>query len=38
MSTRSYITMKTGDDAYRGVYCHYNGYLEYIGRVVIFQI
>ena len=33
MSTRSYITMKTGDDTYRGVYCHYDGYLEYLDRV-----
>ena len=35
MSTRSYITMKTGDDTYRGVYCHYDGYLEYNGRLLL---
>ena len=35
MSTRSYITMKTGDDTYRGVYCHYDGYLEYNGRMLL---
>ena len=29
MSTRSYIAMKTGENTYRAVYCHYDGYLEY---------
>ena len=31
MATRSYIAMKIGEDAYRGVYCHYDGYLDYNG-------
>lgn len=26
MSTRSYIAMKTGENTYRAVYCHYDGY------------
>ena len=35
MSTRSYIAMKTGEDAYKVVYCHYDGYLSYNGRMLL---
>ncbi len=35
MSTRSYIAMKTGENTYRAVYCHYDGYLEYNGRMLL---
>lgn len=34
MATRSYIAMKIGDDTYKTVYCHYDGYLEYNGRML----
>ena len=32
MGTRSFIAMKT-QAGYRGVYCHWNGYLEDVGRI-----
>ena len=35
MSTRSYIAMKTSEDTYRGVYCHYDGYLDYNGVMLL---
>lgn len=35
MSTRSYIAMKTGEDTYKGVYCHYDGYLDYNGVMLL---
>ena len=35
MSTRSYIAIKTGENTYRAVYCHYDGYLEYNGRMLL---
>ncbi len=35
MSTRSYIAMKTGENTYRVVYCHYDGYPEYNGRMLL---
>lgn len=35
MSTRSYIAMKTSEDTYKGVYCHYDGYLDYNGVMLL---
>lgn len=35
MATRSYIAMKIGDNAYKTVYCHYDGYLEYNGKMLL---
>ena len=35
MSTRSYIAMKTGENTYKAVYCHYNGYLSYNGVMLL---
>ncbi len=35
MSTRSYIAMKTSENTYRGVYCHYDGYLDYNGVMLL---
>ena len=35
MATRSYIAMKTGENTYKAVYCHYAGYLEYNGRMLL---
>ena len=34
MATRSYIAMKIGEDTYNGVYCHYDGYLDYNGLML----
>ena len=34
MATRSYIAMKIGENAYKGVYCHYDGYLDYNGLML----
>lgn len=34
MATRSYIAMKVGENAYKGVYCHYDGYLDYNGLMI----
>ena len=35
MSTRSYNAEKIDENTYRGVYCHYDGYLEYNGRMLL---
>ena len=35
MSTRSYICAKQPDGTYKGVYCHYDGYLEYNGAMLL---
>lgn len=35
MSTRSYIAMKTGENTYKAVYCHYDGYLAYNGAMLL---
>lgn len=35
MSTRSYIAEKINENTYRAVYCHYDGYLEYNGRMLL---
>lgn len=38
MSTRSAIIMKTdnpdGLKRYRGIYCHFDGYIDYVGKVL----
>ena len=34
MSTRSYIAIKTNNGKYLTVYCHYDGYLSYVGTVL----
>ena len=31
MSTRSHIIKKLSDDWYKGIYCHFDGYLEKVG-------
>ena len=35
MSTRSYICVKQDDGSYKGVYCHWDGYLTYNGAMLI---
>ena len=35
MATRSYIAMKTDENTYKAVYCHYDGYLEYNDRILL---
>ena len=35
MSTRSYIAMKTGENTYKAVYCHYDVYLAYNGAMLL---
>lgn len=34
MATRSAIIEKLPDGTYRGIYCHYDGYLSYNGKVL----
>ena len=34
MSTRSYICVKQNDGSYKGVYCHWDGYLTYNGIMI----
>lgn len=34
MSTRSYIAIKTNNGKYHTAYCHYDGYLSYVGAVL----
>ena len=34
MGTRSSISIKTEDDTYKGIYCNWDGYLEYNGIVL----
>lgn len=34
MSTRSYICMEVGDDQYKTIYCHFDGYLKYNGAML----
>ena len=34
MSTRSVISMKVGDDKYRAIYCHSDGYLTFNGAML----
>lgn len=34
MSTRSYIAINNGKGKYLTVYCHYDGYLSYVGAVL----
>ena len=35
LSTRSYICVKQDDGSYKGVYCHWDGYLTYNGAMLI---
>jgi hypothetical protein len=35
MSTRSMILEEQKDGRYLGIYCHYDGYLEYNGRILM---
>ena len=35
MSTRSYICVKQDDGSYKGVYCHWDGYLTYNGAMLL---
>lgn len=34
MSTRSFISMQLPDGSVRGVYCHFDGYLEGVGAIL----
>lgn len=34
MSTRSYICMEIGKNQYKTIYCHFDGYLEYNGKML----
>jgi len=35
MSTRSDIIIKDGENQYRGIYCHWDGYPSYNGRILL---
>ena len=35
MSTRSYIAKQIGDNKYRTIYCHSDGYLTYNGAMLL---
>ena len=35
MSTRSVIALKTGDDKYKAIYCHSDGYLTFNGAMLL---
>lgn len=35
MSTRSFIAEETGENKYRAVYCHNDGYLTYNGAMLL---
>lgn len=35
MSTRSYICMEVGDNQYKTIYCHFDGYLDYNGAMLV---
>ena len=35
MSTRSYIAKQVGEDKYKGIYCHSDGYLSHNGALLI---
>ena len=35
MSTRSMIALKIGPDKYKSIYCHYDGYLTYVGAILL---
>ena len=35
MSTRSLICKETPDNKYLGIYCHFDGYPEYVGKTLI---
>lgn len=34
MSTRCYIAKQVGPDQYRTIFCHFDGYLEYVGALL----
>jgi hypothetical protein len=34
MGTAAHIAIKTGDDEYRVIYCHYDGYLSHTGKLL----
>lgn len=35
MSTRSYICMEVGDNRYKTIYCHFDGYPDYNGKMLL---
>ena len=35
MSTRSYISKKQSDDSFKAIYCHFDGYPEGVGQVLV---
>ena len=35
MSTRCYIAKQIGDNTYRTIFCHYDGYLEHCGAILL---
>lgn len=35
MSTRSFICIEDVEQGYRGIYCHYDGYPEHVGSILV---
>jgi hypothetical protein len=35
MSTRSFICIEDDEQGYRGIYCHYDGYPEHVGKILV---
>ena len=35
MSTRSFICIEDAEQGYRGIYCHYDGYPEHVGKLLV---
>lgn len=35
MSTRSFICIEDDEQGYRGIYCHYDGYPEHVGKLLV---
>ena len=35
MSTRSFICIEDAEHGYRGIYCHYDGYPEHVGKLLV---
>ena len=35
MGTAAHIAIKTGEDEYRLIYCHYDGYPSHLGKLLV---
>ena len=35
MSTHAFIAKKVDENSYRTIYCHWDGYLEWVGRILV---